>query len=324
MITKIKTSDMSRSAWLAERRKSIGGSEVGAILGLNKYASAYSVWANKTGQVPDIEPNEAMRQGTDLEDYVAHRFAELSGWKVARENYILRNSDYPHLHANIDRRIIGQKAGLECKTASAYSAGRFAGENFPESYYAQCVAYMAITGYPYWYLAVVVLGKEFKVFQLTTVSDAATPEWCEGSTYVSPAEFVAIRDAAAEFWHYIETDTEPPADSGAGTAEALLAVHPHSDGTTIDLFGCDRLVEDYLSAKERSKAAAQEADAIANQLKRRLGDAECGTCSDFSVSWKSQSRRSLDTKQLQAAHPELNLSDYYHTTEYRKFEVKEI
>ena len=324
MITKIKTSDMSRSAWLAERRKSIGGSEVGAILGLNKYASAYSVWANKTGQVPDIEPNEAMRQGTDLEDYVAHRFAELSGWKVARENYILRNSDYPHLHANIDRRIIGQKAGLECKTASAYSAGRFAGENFPESYYAQCVAYMAITGYPYWYLAVVVLGKEFKVFQLTPVLDAATPEWCEGSTYVSPAEFVAIRDAAAEFWHYIETDTEPPADSGAGTAEALLAVHPHSDGTTIDLFGCDRLVEDYLSAKERSKAAAQEADAIANQLKRRLGDAECGTCSDFAVSWKSQSRRSLDTKQLQAAHPELNLSDYYHTTEYRKFEVKEI
>lgn len=54
MIIKIKTSDMSRADWLSERRKSIGGSEIGSILGLNKYASAYSVWANKTGRAPDI------------------------------------------------------------------------------------------------------------------------------------------------------------------------------------------------------------------------------------------------------------------------------
>lgn len=324
MITKIKTSDMSRSAWLAERRKSIGGSEVGAILGLNKYASAYSVWANKTGQVPDIEPNEAMRQGTDLEDYVAHRFAELSGWKVARENYILRNSDYPHLHANIDRRVIGFRAGLECKTASAYSASRFADGNFPESYYAQCVTYMAITGFPYWYLAVVVLGKEFKVYQLTTLEEAIKPQWCESSTYVGSDEFMAIRNAAAEFWHYVETGTEPPADGCAGTADALFAAHPRSDGSTIDLFGCDSLIADYLTAQQRSKVAKSEADAIANILKQRIGDAECGTCAGYSVNWRSQSRKTFDTKRFQADHPEMDLSSYYRTTDYRKFDVKEI
>ena len=81
MIERIKTTHMTRKEWLLERRKSVGGSEVGAILGLNQWASPYSVWANKTGRVPDAVPNEAMRQGTDLEEYVAKRFSEKSGLK---------------------------------------------------------------------------------------------------------------------------------------------------------------------------------------------------------------------------------------------------
>lgn len=125
MIERIKTSNMTRAEWLEERRRSIGGSEVGAILGLNPYAGPFSVWANKTGKVPDAEPSEAMRQGTDLEDYVARRFSERTGLRVERVNYLLRNSEYPHLHANIDRRIVGERAGLECKTASALNTSRF-------------------------------------------------------------------------------------------------------------------------------------------------------------------------------------------------------
>lgn len=43
------------------------------------------------------------------------------------------------------------KEGMrECKTASALSMKLYAGGEFPESYYAQCVAYLAVTGWERW------------------------------------------------------------------------------------------------------------------------------------------------------------------------------
>lgn len=161
MVTKIPIDGMSREEWLAERRKSLGGSDMGAVLGLNKYRSPYAVWAEKTGLIGETPDNEAMRQGRDLEEYAACRFEEASDKVVRRVNYILRNDDAPHLHANIDRRILKESAGLECKTASALSMKNYVGGEFPESYYAQCVTYLAVTGWKRWYLAALVLNKAF-------------------------------------------------------------------------------------------------------------------------------------------------------------------
>ena len=78
-ITKIPTAGMSRADWLEERRKSLGGSDVGAILGLNRWRSPYSVWADKRGLLPDEPDNEAMRTGRDLEPYVLERMTENNG-----------------------------------------------------------------------------------------------------------------------------------------------------------------------------------------------------------------------------------------------------
>ena len=68
MMAKISTANMSREDWLAERRNSLGGSDMGAVLGLNRWSSPYSVWAEKTGRLPPKEDSEAMRQGRNLEE----------------------------------------------------------------------------------------------------------------------------------------------------------------------------------------------------------------------------------------------------------------
>ena len=104
---------MDRAKWLEDRRKSIGGSDAAAIIRLNPYATPYMVWADKTGRLPEQEDNEAMRQGRDLEDYVASRWMEKTGKKVRKRNGIIRNPKYPFAHANIDRWVIGENAGLE-------------------------------------------------------------------------------------------------------------------------------------------------------------------------------------------------------------------
>lgn len=48
-IRKVSIRDMSREEWLVRRRKTIGGSDAAGIVGLSKWASPFSVWADKTG-----------------------------------------------------------------------------------------------------------------------------------------------------------------------------------------------------------------------------------------------------------------------------------
>lgn len=158
----ISTVDMSHEEWLRYRKLGIGGSDAGSICGLNPYSSAIAVFQDKTQkEAGEKEDNEAMRQGRDLEEYVARRFMEETGKKVRRANAIYGHPDHDFMMANVDRLVVGENAGLECKTASAYSADKWKDGHIPESYEIQCHHYMAVTGADAWYIACVVLGKEF-------------------------------------------------------------------------------------------------------------------------------------------------------------------
>lgn len=73
---------MARIDWLLDRRKGIGGSDVAAIMGLNKWKSAYQIWLEKTEQVGLSESDsEPAYWGTVLEEVVAKEFAVRTGKK---------------------------------------------------------------------------------------------------------------------------------------------------------------------------------------------------------------------------------------------------
>ena len=72
----------TREEWLENRMKGIGGSDAGAIVGVNPWKSPYTLWCEKTGKITNDIDNEVMRQGRDLEQYVAERFCEETGKKV--------------------------------------------------------------------------------------------------------------------------------------------------------------------------------------------------------------------------------------------------
>lgn len=58
-----------RSEWLDIRKKCIGGSEIGAILGLNKYMTAWDVWDRKVNGTEQPE-TQAMKSGRYLEEAI--------------------------------------------------------------------------------------------------------------------------------------------------------------------------------------------------------------------------------------------------------------
>lgn len=299
---------MSREEWLELRRHSIGGSDAAAIIGLSKWASPYTVWADKTGRLPDKPDTEAMRQGRDLEEYVAQRFSEATGKRVKRCNAILYNPAYPHSHADVDRMIVGENAGLECKTTSTLDVKQFRGVEFPEKYYAQCVHYMAITGADRWYLAVLVLGKEFHVYTLER----------------DEAEIRALMDAETAFWEqYVETDTPPAADGAESTTDAIRTIYSDSSQSICILFGRETLLEEYMALKSQSKALDARIAEIQNTIMEDMQDAERGECGAYTVIWKAQERDTFQRKEFEKAHPEINLAEYCRVSKSRPFKVTE-
>ena len=150
----VSTLNMEKSEWLKYRKQGIGGSDAGAVCGFNPYRTALQVYQDKTTDETEEIDNEAMRQGREFEDYVARRFAEATGKKVRRANAMFYDEANPFMLADVDRLVVGENAGLECKTASPYMADKCKDGRIPLSYQIQCCHYMSVCNAKAWYIAV--------------------------------------------------------------------------------------------------------------------------------------------------------------------------
>lgn len=305
MITKVKTA--SHEEWLKLRSQYIGGSDAAAVVGMNPFASPYSLWAEKTGKVPGFAGNLATEVGTYLEEFVAQKFAQETGKKVRKCNQSFLNSEYPFAIANIDREIIGEDAGLEIKTTDSLNLKKFKGGEYPANYYCQMVHYLAVTGKQRWYLAVLIGNKEFMWFTLDRDED----------------EIAALMSAEADFWDLVKKDTPPAVDGIKATTKALNAVYANSNDAVVDLSGLGFQIRKYMTLKEQIKDLETQADEIANRVKKIMGEAGRGECTEYKVSWKPQAKRTFDSKRFAKENPDIDLSSYYNTSSTRAFRVSE-
>lgn len=305
-ITKVKTA--SHEEWLELRSHYIGGSDAAAVVGLNAYASPYSLWAEKTGKVPGFAGNLACEVGTYLEEFVAQKFAQETGKKVRKCNQSFLNSQYPWAIANIDRDIVGEDAGLEIKTTDTLNLKKFKGGEYPANYYCQMVHYLAVTGKQRWYLAVLIGNKEFKWFTLER----------------DEAEIAALMTAEADFWELVKKDIPPAVDGTKATSEALKTIYEDSDDSVADLYSYTSDLKQYMELKKQIKELETMAEELANRVKEFMGASGSGECEGFKVSWKSQTRRTFDSKRFAKENPDIDMSGFYKETNTRTFKVSEI
>lgn len=300
---------LTREQWLAERRKGIGGSDAAAIVGMNHYVTPYMLWADKTGRLPEKPDNEAMRQGRDLEQYVADRFMEETGHRVRRHSAIIRNPEYPFAHANIDRAVVGEPAGLECKTTSLMNLKKFRNGEFPENYYVQCVHYLAVTGLERWYLGVVILNQGFKWFTIER----------------DQAEIDALMQAEKDFWNtYVAPDVPPPVDGLPPTSEALESVFPGAGCDEVKPIDRADVVRNYFDLKEQIAVLQKEKERCEQIFKQDLGDGVSGECGDYRIDWKPQTRQTFDFQAFCKDHPELDLKPYLKESSFRRFAIRSV
>jgi len=267
-----------RGPWLAARQAGIGGSEVGALVGISEYETAWSVYNTKKRPYKELEGVAAIEWGHRLEDVVAQKVADEIGMVSRFGGGLWARRDKPFLRVTPDRfatkpRAWKAQAVIECKTAgddehwesgiirpNGYGTG-----SAPLSYQAQCQWQMGIIGLPVAYLGCLVLGRERQFFTVEIHFDRA---W-----------FEELAAEAERFWTENILADEPPMHDlrHPKTEELLKLLQPKVVKPSVDLpEDTEEWLAAYVRAKEAFKKAEADLDAAKNYFRMMTGEAGAG------------------------------------------------
>jgi putative phage-type endonuclease len=300
-----------RGPWLAARRDGIGGSEVGALIGVNEHETAMSVWSKKTRTEPDVELTGApIEWGHRLEDVVAQKAAEEIGMVSRFGGGLWAMTDKPHIRVTPDRfackpRSWKAEAVIECKTAGSdehwesgtIRPGGLGTGSAPLAYQAQIQWQMGILGLEVGYLGCFHLSSERKFFTVEVHFDA---DWF--------AEMVA---AADRFWTENLLGNEIPMHdySHPITEDLIKTQHPTVLKPSVDLPGggiTEGWLEEYQVAKREAEAAETRLTTIKNQFRDWTGDAGAAYLGEKKiVGYPEVSSSRINVEKLKALYPEV-------------------
>lgn len=302
----VSTLNLDKQEWLRYRKQGIGGSDAGAVCDLNPYRTAMQVYQDKITEETGEIDSEAMRQGREFEDYVAKRFTEATGKKVRRANAMFYDEAHPFMLADVDRMVVGENAGLECKTASPFMAEKWKDGQIPMSYQIQCYHYMAVCNADAWYIAVLIYGREFKFYKMERDEQVI-------------ADLIQIEQ---DFWENHVLKCQIPDPDGSKVADSVIAEYfRKSVPESIPLTGFDEKLkrrQELLEVMERMETEKRQ---IEQELKMYLGTAEQAENEHYRISWKQVCSNRLDEKRLKEEQPEV-YENYRREITSRRFTVK--
>ena len=257
------------------RRNFIGGSDAAAVLGLSRWSTPLKVWASKTGQLPDedISDRLAIEVGNELEDVVCRLFTKKTGKQLRRVNEAVFHPEYPFIGAHLDRRVVGEDAIFEAKTASGWKAKEWEGEDIPREYIIQVMHYLAVTGQKKAYIACLIGGNQKFVWKTVERDEDMIKDMIN-------------REVA--FWReFVETKVMPMTVT-ARDGETLYNLFPLDDQTEIELADdANKLCESIGAMVADSKALGSQIDEAKNKLRLMLGEHSVGKTETYKVTWKS-------------------------------------
>jgi putative phage-type endonuclease len=264
--------------WHAERQNGVGGSEVGTILGLNAYESAYALWAKKSGLIPsEVKENWAMRFGKAFEEPILRLWQEEHPeWKLyTTGTYQDMNCEYRH--ANPDALAHNEATDewmiIEVKTA------RNSWDEVPPAYIAQVLHYMGV----------------MKVARGLIVAVAGMT-WNE---YEVPfnAEMIETQNTAIDnFWDCVQTGRKPAWDGSESTYNAVRIQNPLIQDTEVEL---GELGYELLDAQTAVDQATYKLNLLKSMVLDNMGLARWAT-----VNNQGETRR-VASRQIRAGNPSL-------------------
>ena len=211
----------------------IGGSDIAASAGLSNWTSPITLWAKKTGQIPDeVTPNMSMKLGTILEEPILQLFADEHPELTILTTGTWANKTYPWMRANPDGLYLdadGNWGIVEVKFSRDYWTA------VPQSYRAQVLWYMKVFGIKQAKL-VALAGSSYQEYDI---------EWDQ-------FEADTLFEAAVRFRQACLDLKMPDWDGSNSTLETVRALNPNIEDGEVDL---DELGVHYFNAVTDAEAA---------------------------------------------------------------------
>ncbi len=191
--------------------------------------------------------------------------------------------------------VIGEKAGLECKTANGFKASLWDGDKVPDSYYCQCQHYMLVTGLPVWYIACLIGGQHYVWKPIER----------------NEQDIAALLEVETAFWKHVEDKTPPPVDGSDSCTDAITS---HFHGGISESIELPEWAAAEIMTIRQLESDKKELDSkisqCKNTIKEFMGDHELahwGTEENGGrITWKTQKgRTTIDSKRLKADHPDI-------------------
>jgi len=281
-----------------DRSKYLGGSDIGAILGLSRFRSPLEVWMEKTGKEVKKLDSLPLRFGSFAEEFVASEYSRSTGFLLIHDESIYVHPEYSFMSAHIDRFVLEYSSSspsriLECKTANPFSSsdwGEVGTDQVPLSYLCQCIWYMAITNLNRVDLAVLFGNSDFRIYEIVRDKELE-------STILQKANF---------FWNeHVLRDVPPPAMSEADCQTLFNKGDPNkgveAKAETLELTKRLHLLNHEIDVRE------EEISAIKQNIMNQMGEAETLTYQGKVIAtWKApKPSYRLDSKTLEQEHPEI-------------------
>lgn len=282
--------------------RKIGGTLASAIIGCNPYKSRHSAWLDLTGRSEEIQDTPAMKRGRDSEDIIAQLYAlrHQGEYKVVHNldqtesplQVIDKNKEYLIGHPDrilldpITDEVVG---GLEIKSAGIYTISKWGPDGssqIPPHYYVQTQFYAGLCNIEYWPL-----------FCAFFSGDNLVKDTREYPIVLDRELYGSVVEEIDKFWKdYIVTDKEPEIDWADETFKNWIErSYPENREPLAEADEAEKkLIDQYLSAKERLEDCERELETLEYKIKNSIGDRE-GLSSDVAkITW----RKSKDFYQL--------------------------
>jgi putative phage-type endonuclease len=287
------------------RKKSIGSSDMAAIMGLSPWKSAWDIWAEKTGKLVtpehagEVVAVDAMATGNRLEHAILEYGLEILCQDYGKVFTMRRNQRRVKgiMAANMDALINEDALALESKSAGiirGYATddwGPDIDDNgkrtdaIPRHYIIQTQHQAIVAGLREIYVPALVAGKGWLCYVVKENKDLQD----------------AIMEAADKFWKCVTSDTPPEKSSPHLEVAKMMK---RTMGKVVVMSGFKEAVE-WRAADKIAKDAQEVADTLKAKVMAAAGDASEVQSSEGTLKIVKVSTTRIDSDKLRKEHPEV-------------------
>jgi len=293
-----------REAWLEERRKGLGGTDIAAIMmagaeqseKLGSFEnSLFKLWSEKTGLYETEDYDDAiLMRGRVMEKYVCE-FYELHLGKGCNlwEEGLTWHPTRPRIFGTPDRLVEkdGIKFGMDAKTRRfRFGWGDSGTTDVPLDVEIQMRVYMEIFDAPYWDIATLFSLDDFRVYRIERDKELGE----------------SILDVAEAWWKkHVDGEVPPDVDATSACMKALSKLNPRIkyEAPRVATAAEKDLHEKILDVRKQFKEVERKKKELENLLRAKIGDA---VGIEGVATWKAgKPRKVFDKDSFRETHPEM-------------------